>query len=72
MGEALPRLNPARQREVVRALRAFLRSSTRGPLIFCIVMCALVAVVLFSLWALIALESRHVNGPRSPLVFSPK
>ncbi|MBK8323989.1 MAG: hypothetical protein IPL06_14930 [Betaproteobacteria bacterium] len=33
---------------------------------------ALVAVVLFSLWALIALESRHVNGPRSPLVFSPK
>jgi hypothetical protein len=33
---------------------------------------ALVAVVVLSLWALIALESRHINGPRSPLVFSPK
>jgi len=33
---------------------------------------ALVAVMLLSLWALIALESRHINGPRSPLVFSPK
>ena len=33
---------------------------------------ALVAVVLVALWALIALEARHVNGPRTPLVFSPK
>ena len=33
---------------------------------------ALVAVVLLALWALIALESRHITGPRTPLVFSPK
>jgi hypothetical protein len=33
---------------------------------------ALVAVMLVALWALIALESRHVNGARTPLVFSPK
>ncbi len=33
---------------------------------------ALVAVVLVALWALIALEARHVNGPRTPLIFSPK
>lgn len=33
---------------------------------------ALVAVVLVALWAIIALEARHVSGPRTPLVFSPK
>lgn len=33
---------------------------------------ALVAVVLLALWTIIELESRHINGPRTPLVFSPK